>query len=201
MSFSSDHPSQQESSQEYLTPKWKNQLKEEEALKKVKWELERFKEENNFHQAVTGQLKATWDHMIEHNLASESVHLKQKLLAGEYPDNICILVTNSTASRSNNDKYPRKGLLKTRQWNRKDKPPKVGCHQLAAWIDSGLPEPNDEASHWFCDNPLCCNPKHVVWESHFANVSRSTCKVYGSMKGYKCPHAKKTCPGCEPCEH
>lgn len=199
MSFSSN-PSQQASSQLYLTPKWINQLSEQQALEKIEWELERFKEENNFHQAVTGQLKATWDHMINNNLADESLHLKRKLLAGEYPEDTCIFVTNSTASRSIKDKYPRKGLIKTKNWEGEIKPPKVGCHQLAAWIDSGLPKPGDDASHWFCDNPLCCNPKHVVWESHFANVSRATCKVYGNVKGYKCPHAKKTCRGCEPCE-
>ncbi len=71
---------------------------------------------------------------------------------------------------SANDKYPRKFLVKTLNWTQ-DTTPKVGCHQLAAYMDSGLPSINDEASHWYCDNPLCVNTKHAVWESHFANVN------------------------------
>ena len=45
-------------------------------------------------------------------------------------------------------------------------------HRLALVLD-GRPVPEGmEASHT-CANPPCCNPAHLVWESHGANLHRS----------------------------
>lgn len=81
---------------------------------------------------------------------------------------------------------------------------KIGIHQLAAFISTGRrPAPGETASHWYCDNKICCNPRHLCWEDHAYNTTRFCCKTFGTKSseqytvGYKCPH-EPTCRGCVP---
>ncbi len=62
-----------------------------------------------------------------------------------------------------------------------------------------LPTPTHDASHFACNNKLCINPKHLMWEEHDVNVSRFCCKSYVTkFQDYRCPHIP-TCTGCKPC--
>lgn len=53
----------------------------------------------------------------------------------------------------------------------------VGAHR-AALILTGNPPPNDAAvaSHTVCDQPLCCNPIHLKWDTPQGNIAEALAK-------------------------
>ena len=46
---------------------------------------------------------------------------------------------------------------------------KVGAHRVALMLTQGPPPPGLECAH-SCDNPICCNPGHLSWQTHKQNV-------------------------------
>lgn len=154
-------------------------------------------------------LLLAWEDLLTHNVVSGQHSWPAKDLKkakrGKFPRTRC-METNLKAGqysyrRGNNSRvkgYTRKGIKHSNK--------KVGIHQLAAWRRRWRePSPGQVASHWYCDNRKCCNPRHIIWETQRDNMSRHTCKIYGyrkspnRVKGYRCPH-KPTCRGCEPCK-
>ncbi len=53
----------------------------------------------------------------------------------------------------------------------------VNAHRMAL-ILTGTPPPDDfaDASHWKCDQSLCCNFTHLRWETHRANIAQAVTK-------------------------
>lgn len=105
-----------------------------------------------------------------------------QIMAHAVPEGDCMLSTYSSVKRT--------GYSQVRYNGRK-----YYVHVVAAMRRAGrAPRPDDEASH-LCNNPRCVRPEHLVLESGPINKSRQCCKLYGSEKGYKCPHSP-TCLGC-----
>lgn len=47
--------------------------------------------------------------------------------------------------------------------------PVLYAHRVALSLVTGTYPASREAAH-ICDNPICCNPRHLVWMSHKANM-------------------------------
>ena len=149
-------------------------------------------------------LAATWEHAIVHNLTSEwnSSEAQHQLLSGQWPEK-CIITTlksaSTTTKRGKNPRaYPRKGVVKLVDSDKASKI-KIGLHQLAAWKSTGrVNVKGEQASHWKCDNDMCINPAHMIWETSTANCTRFCCRTYSHIQSYLCPHVP-TCPGCKSC--
>lgn len=56
----------------------------------------------------------------------------------------------------------------------------VGAHRMALTISSGADRPDRFACH-SCDNPVCCNPKHLFWGTHQDNMD--DCVAKGRKRG------------------
>lgn len=70
---------------------------------------------------------------------------------------------------------------------------------LRLYLPNQTPGAKDDASHFYCNDKRCINPRHLTYEDHDINISRFCCKLYGTGPlDYKCPHIP-TCRGCNPC--
>ena len=64
----------------------------------------------------------------------------------------------------------RGGQLVGRIFNSKDSHPRVlKAHRVALAIATGEMRDDEDACHR-CDNPLCCNARHLHWGSHGENM-------------------------------
>ncbi len=158
------------------------------------------KEETLWEALTSSDRDATWQHMLDNNLKHLSSNERFRLRrvsnwSEENPSEWSCLIPDLTEGLRNQKRgqqkpYRRKGII-----GKKGK--KIGVHQLAAWIRMKRKPVKEHASHYWCDNHLCANPSHILWESWEENISRYCCKYKGSMNGYFCPH-EPTCKGCVP---
>jgi hypothetical protein len=56
----------------------------------------------------------------------------------------------------------------------------IGAHRMALALSSGKNHPDKFACHR-CDNPICCNPKHLFWGTHRDNMA--DCSAKGRRRG------------------
>lgn len=75
---------------------------------------------------------------------------------------------------------------------------KFYCHVLSKLYelkkqDDNYRMPNDgkEFSHFYCNNPKCINPKHIVFEDPRINKSRLYCRLYVNHDNFMCLHEPK----------
>lgn len=154
------------------------------------------------------ELLRTWRDLLKNNLDDKTCRLNAAgsslkktsfsnlelslIRSGKYLPTYRCLQTKLALDGDYRSRRGRRGLQKPRQ--RKGvigvKGKKVYIYQLGAFVRDGKrPTAGQNASHFYCDNPLCCNPKHLVWEDHGMNTTRYCCKYWRhKVKAFLCPH-------------
>lgn len=106
-----------------------------------------------------------------------------------WPINRCI---HTTLDVTRQPHRPRMAVKYPRNWG-PDRPHSgtvLLVSHLAAYARSrSLPSAGQTASHVHCDNPLCVNPLHLVWEELDYQQTREACRYWRNEDAnFLCPH-------------